>query len=86
MVSELHDLRMACFFKVVTPGWVMKSTPFSLKIDCTHFSDPFEISQVKVKRVFSAGPACLVPRTLGRQSEASFRLTSRIFMYFMFDK
>ena len=51
------------------------------KIDYNRFCDPFEILQAKVKRVFSAGPACRIPRILKKQSAARVEPTNVTSMY-----
>ena len=48
MVPELHDLRIVCLLKAVTPAWVAITVPFLLVIDFTRYSDSFDILQAKV--------------------------------------
>ena len=70
MVSELHDMRMVCLLKAVTPAWVINTVPFKLKIDCIQYSDSFEVLQAKVKCLLSVGPARLVPRASNKHHSA----------------
>ena len=62
MVPALHDSRMVCLLKAVTPAWVTNTVLFLLVIDYIRYSGSFEISQAKVKCHLSVGPARLVPR------------------------
>ena len=66
MVPELHDMRIVCLLKAVTPAWVINTASFTFKIDFTHYSGPFEILQAKVECLLSVGPARLVPRALNK--------------------
>ena len=63
MVFELHDMRIVCLVKAVTPAWVINTVPFTLVIDYIRYSDSFDILQAKVKcligRARASGPACL---------------------------
>ena len=81
MASKLHGLRLDCLFKAVTLGWVAKTVPCSLENDYIRFCDPFEILQAKFKRVSSTETACLVPRTLNKQSAPRVKPTNVISMY-----
>ena len=49
MVFELHDMRIVCLLKAVTPAWVANTVPFLLSIDYIRYSGPFEVLQAKVK-------------------------------------
>ena len=59
MVPELHDMRIVCLLKVVTPTWVVNTVSLTLKIDYIDHSGSFEILQATVKCLLSVGPACL---------------------------
>ena len=49
IVFELHDMRIVCLLKAVTPAWVTNTVPFTIAIDYILYSDLFEILQAKVK-------------------------------------
>ena len=70
MVFELHDMRIVCLLKAVTPAWVTNTVPFLLPIDYIRYSGPFEVLQVKVKCLLSVGPARPVPRALNKHYSA----------------
>ena len=56
MVFELHDMRIVCLLKAVTPAWVTNTVSFTLKIDFIHYSGSFEILQAKVNVFYRSGP------------------------------
>ena len=56
MVPELHDMRIVCLLKAVTPAWVTNTVSFTLKIDYIHYSGSFEILQAKVNVSYRSGP------------------------------
>ena len=56
MVFELHDVRIVCLLKAVTPAWVTNTVSFTLKIDYIHYSGSFEILQAKVNVFYRSGP------------------------------
>ena len=45
MVPELHDMRIICLLKAVTPAWVINTASFTLEIDFTRYSDSFGLLQ-----------------------------------------
>ena len=57
MVPELHDMRIFCLLKAVSPARVTNTVSFTVVIDYTRYYDSFEILQVKVKSHLSVGPA-----------------------------
>ena len=57
IVFKLHDMRIVCLLKAVTPAWVTNMVPFTLLIDYIHHSGSFEVLQAKVKCLLSVGPA-----------------------------
>ena len=63
MVTELHDMRLVCLLKAVTPAWVTITASFLFLFDYIDHSGSFDVLQAKVKsfigRVRAAGPACL---------------------------
>ena len=65
MVPELHDMRIVCLLKAVTPAWVTYTIPFLLVIDYIHHDGSFEILQAKSNVIYQAGPrvGCRVPQT-----------------------
>ena len=56
MVPELHDMRIVCLLKAVTPAWVTNTVSFTLKIDYIQYSGSFEILQAKVNVSYRSGP------------------------------
>ena len=66
MVFELHDMRIVCLLKAVTPAWVINTVPFTLVIDYIRYSDSFDILQAKVKCLLSVGPLRPVPHALNK--------------------
>ena len=70
MVFELHDMRIVCLLKAVTPLWVINMVSFTLVINYIHHSGSFEILQAKVKCHLSVGPARPVPRALNKHYSA----------------
>ena len=70
MVFELHDMRIVCLLKAVTPAWVTNMVPFTLLIAYIHHSGSFEVLQAKVKGLLSVGPARPVPRALNKHYSA----------------
>ena len=81
MVPELHDVRIVCLFKAVTPAWVTNTVSSTLKIDYIHHSGSFEILQAKVKCPLSVGPAPPVPRVLNKHYSARGGSIHVSFMY-----
>ena len=71
MVFELHDKRMVCFFRAITPAWGTNTVPFSLVINYIRSSGSFEILQVKVKCLSSVETARPVPRALNKHYSAA---------------
>ena len=59
IVPELHDLRLVCLLKAVTPAWVTTTASFLFVIDYIDHSGSFDVLQAKVKSLLSVGPACL---------------------------
>ena len=57
IVFKLHDMRIVCLLKAVTPVWVTNMVPFTLLIDYIHHSGSFGVLQAKVKCLLSVGPA-----------------------------
>ena len=70
MVPELHDMRIFCLPKAVTPAWVTNTVSFSLVIDYTLYSGMFEMLQAKAKCLLSVWPARPVPRALNKHHSA----------------
>ena len=56
MVFELHDVRIVCLLKAVTPAWVINTVSFTLIIDYINHSGLFEILQAKFNIVYQSGP------------------------------
>ena len=81
IVFELHDMRMICLLKAVTPAWVRNTVSFTLQIDYTHYSGPFEVLQAKVKCLLSVGPVRPVPRALNKHYSARGGSINVSFMY-----
>ena len=81
MVFELHDMRIVCLLKAVTPAWVTNMVPFTLLIDYIHHSGSFEVLQAKVKCLLSVGPVRPVPRALNKYYSARGGLINVSFMY-----
>ena len=81
MVPELHDMRIVCLLKVVTPAWVVNTVSLTLKIDYIDHSGSFEILQAKVKCLLSVGPARPVPRALNKHYSARGGSINVSFMY-----
>ena len=82
MVFELHDMRIVCLLKTVTPAWVIYTVSFTLVINYIHHSGSFEILQAKIKCHLSVGPARPVPRALNKHYSARGRPIDVSFMYF----
>ena len=81
MIPNLHDMRLVCLPKAVTPAWVTNSVPFLLVIDYNYYSDSFEIIQAMVKCLFSVVPARPVPRALNKHYSARGGPNKVSFMY-----
>ena len=81
MVFQLHDMRIVCLLKAVTPAWVASTVPFLLSIDYIRYSGPFEVLQAKVKCHLSVGPARPVPRALNKHYSARGVSIDVSFMY-----
>ena len=77
MVPELHDMRIVCLLKAVTPAWVTNTVSFTLKIDYIHYSGSFEILQAKVNVFYRP-----VPRALNKHYSARGGPINVSFMYF----
>ena len=69
-VPEVHDVRIVCLLKAVTPEWVTNTVSFTLKICYIHHSGSFEVLQAKVKCFLSVGPVRPVPRVLNEHYSA----------------
>ena len=67
---RLHDMRMVCLLRAVTPGWVTNTVPFKLKIDSIHHSRSFEVLQANVKCHLLVGPARPVTSALNKHYSA----------------
>ena len=81
MVPELHDMRIVCLLKAVTPAWVTNTVSFTLLIDYIHHSGSFEVLQAKVECLLSVGPARPVPRALNKHYSARGGPINVSFMY-----
>ena len=81
IVFELHDMRIVCLLKAVTPAWVTYTIPFTLLIDYIHHSGSFEVLQAEVKCHSSVGPARPVPRALNKHYSARGGSIHVSFMY-----
>ena len=69
MVFELHDMRIVCLLKAVTPAWVINMVSFTLNIGYIHHSGSFEILQANVNVPYRSGPRALnkiTPRVVDR--------------------
>ena len=77
----LHDMRMVCLLKVVTPAWVINTVPSSLVIYYTRCCDSFEILQDKVKCLLLFRPARLVRCALNKHFAAPGGPINVSFMY-----
>ena len=82
MVPELHDMRIVCLLKVVTPAWVTITASFLYVIDYIDHSGFFDVLQVKVKSLLSVEPAHPVPRALNKHYFARGVPINVSFMYF----
>ena len=82
LVFELHDMRIFCLLRAVTPWQVINTFPFALAIASFHYYDSSEVLQAKVVRGFVIGPPCPVPRALNKQYSARVDSTAIAFMYF----
>ena len=65
-VPELHDRRIVCLLKAVTPAWVTNTFPLLLVSDYIHHSGSFDVLQAKVKCLLLVVPVRLVPRALNK--------------------
>ena len=83
MVFELHDMRIFCLLKVVTPAWVTNTVPLTIAIDNIHHSGSFEVLQAKVKCQLLVGPALPVPHALNKHYSARGGLIDVSAMYFI---
>ena len=81
MVFELHDMRIVCLLKAVTPAWVTNTVPYLVVIDYIHYSGPFAVLQAKVKCLLSVGPARPVLRALNKHYSARGVSINVSFMY-----
>ena len=81
MVPELHDMRIVCLLKAVTPAWVRNTVSFTLVINYIHHSGSFEVLQAKVKCHSSVGPARPVPRALNKHYSVRGGPINVSFMY-----
>ena len=80
-VFELHDMRIFCLLKAVTPAWVINTVSFTLAIDYILYYDSLEILQAKVECLLSVGPARPVPRALKKHYSARGGPINVSFMY-----
>ena len=81
MVFELHDMRIVCLLRAVTPAWVTITASFLFVIDYIDHSGSFDVLQAKVKSLLSVGPARLVPRALHKPYSARGGPINVSFMY-----
>ena len=81
MVFELHDVRIVCLLKAVTPAWVTNTVSFTLLIDYIHHCGSFEVLQAKVECLLSVRPARPVPRALNKHYSARGGPINVSFMY-----
>ena len=81
MVPELHDMRIICLLKTVTPAWVTSTVSFLLVIDYIHHSGSSDVLQAKVKCHLSVGLARPVPRALNKHYSARGGPINVSFMY-----
>ena len=81
MVFEIHDMRIVCLLRAVTPAWVINTVSFTLQIDFTHYSDSLGILQAKVRCPLSIGPVLPVPRALNKHYSARGGPINVSFMY-----
>ena len=70
VVSELHDMRIVCLLKEVTPPWFTNTASFTLLIDYLRYHGSFEVFQAKFKCHLAVGPAHPVPRALNKHYSA----------------
>ena len=82
VVSKLHDFRMVCLLKAVTPRRATDTVAYAMAIDYSRYCDSIDVLQAKVKSLFSVGPACLVPRALNKHYAVCVEVTRVYFMYF----
>ena len=81
MVFELHDMRIVCLLKAVTPAWVTNTVSFKIAINYIRCSGSFEVLQAKVKCPLSVGLARPVPRALNKLYSARGGSINVSFMY-----
>ena len=82
MVFALHDMRMVCLLRAVTPSCVTNTVPLTMTADYLHHYASFAILQAKVKCHLSVGPARTVTRSLNKQYSARGGPIEVSFMYF----
>ena len=81
-VPELHDMRIVCLLKAVTPAQAVTNTVSLLLVfDYIHCSGSFEILQAKVKCLLLVGPARPVPRALNKHYSARSGSINVSFIY-----
>ena len=80
MVFELHDMRIVCLLKAVTPAWVINMVSFTLKIGYIHLSGSFDITS-QCQCPLSVGPARQVPRAINKHYSARGGPIHVSFMY-----
>ena len=56
MVFELHDMRIICLLKAVTPAWVINTALFTLTIDYILYYGSFEVLQPRSIVFYRLGP------------------------------
>ena len=85
-VPELHDVRIVCLLKAVTPAWVMNTDPFTIAINYIRYSGSFDILQAKVKCHLSLGPVRPIPRALNKHYSARGGSINVSFMYITYGR
>ena len=85
-VPELHDVRIVCLLKAVTPAWVMNTDPFTIAINYIRYSGSFDILQAKVKCHLSVGPVRPIPRALNKHCSARGGSINVSFMYITYGR
>ena len=50
IVPDLHEMRIVCLLRAVTPGCVANTVSFALAIFYIRYNESFEVLQAKVKR------------------------------------
>ena len=60
MVPELHDMRIVCLLKAVTPAWGTNTVSFIIANDYIHRSGLVDVLQAKVNVYYRSG-LCVRP-------------------------